>query len=158
MAKKAITEEEAYNKVAARCVQREYCRADWYRKLLDAGLSAAQVDQVLDRLEDERFIDESRYSRSFVHDKLLYDRWGRIKISYALRQKGIATQVITAAFEQIDESEYIGILKDLLKQKGRSVKGDNAYACRQKIARFAVGRGFEPGLVFQLLDLDDDEV
>ena len=156
MAKKPITENEAYNRIASRCVLREYCRADWYRKMLDAGLSPQQVESVLDRLEDEKFIDEERYSRSFVHDKLLYDRWGRIKITYSLRQKAIANEYIQAALATIDEEEYLQILKDLIRQKTRSIKAENDYELRQKLARFAAGRGFEPGIIFKMLDLDDE--
>ena len=156
MAKKPITEEEAYNRVASQCVMREYCRADWYRKLLTAGLTQQQVEKVLDRLEDEKFIDEERYCRSFVHDKLCYDRWGRIKISYSLRQKAIANEHIEAAMSTINEEEYLEILKEIIRQKSRSIKAENDYERRQKLARFAAGRGFEPGLIFKTLDLDDE--
>ena len=156
MAKKAITENEAYNRVASRCVQREYCRADWFRKLQDAGLTAQQTEKVLDRLEDERFIDEERYARSFVHDKLLYDRWGRIKITYSLRQKAIPADHITAALATIDEEEYLQILKEVLRQKAKSIKAESDYEHKQKLARFAASRGFEPGLVFKVLDLEDE--
>ena len=155
MAKKPITENEAYLRVSARCVQREYCRADWNRKLQEAGLTAQQTEKVLDRLEDEKFIDEERYSRSFVHDKLLYDRWGRIKIAYALRQKAIPSALITAALETIEEEEYLQILKEVLRQKARSIKADSDYEHKQKLARFAASRGFEPGLVFKMLDLEE---
>ena len=156
MAKKAITEAEAYNRVASRCVQREYCRADWYRKLIEAGLSPAQTEGVLDRLEDEKFIDEARYARSFVHDKLYYERWGRIKMTYSLRQKAISNENIALAMETINEEEYLGILQEVLRIKGKSIKADNDYEYRQKLARFAAGRGFEPGLIFKMLDLDDE--
>ena len=156
MAKKPITIDEAYNRVASQCVLREYCRADWFRKLLTAGLTQQEVDSVLDRLEDEKFIDEERYSRSFVHDKLLYDHWGRIKITYSLRQKAIANEHIEAGLATIHEEEYLEILKEVIRQKKRSVKAENDYELRQKLARFAAGRGFEPGIIFKMLDLDEE--
>lgn len=156
MSKKPITVDEAYNRVASQCVLREYCRADWFRKLLNAGLTQQEVESVLDRLKDDKFIDEERYCRSFVHDKLLYDRWGRIKIRYSLRQKAIADEFIEAALATIDETEYMDILQDVIRQKKRSVKADSDYELRQKLARFAAGRGFEPGTVFKLLDLNDE--
>lgn len=156
MAKKPITVEEAYNRVASRCVQREYCRADWYRKLLDGGLSPQQVESVLDRLEDEKFIDESRYCRSFVHDKLYYDHWGRIKMTYSLRQKAISNELIAAAIDTINEEEYLQILKEVIQQKKRSVRAENDYELRQKLARYAAGKGFEPGIIFKILDLEDE--
>ena len=155
VAKKPITIEEAYNRVASRCVLREYCRSDWYRKLQEAGLTAQQSGEVLDRLEEEKFIDEERYARSFVHDKLHYDRWGRVKMTSALRQKAISYEDIFTAISSIDQEEYLNILKDVLQKKAKGMKANSDYELKQKLARFAAGKGFEPGLVFKVLDLEE---
>ena len=82
----SLTPEKAYAQAAARCSVREYCRADWQQKWWRAGLSAEAVENVLMRLESEGFIDENRYARAFVHDKLNYDHWGRVKMRAALQQ------------------------------------------------------------------------
>lgn len=157
MQKKNLSSEEAYRRAAAGCARREYCRADWYGKMLAAGLTAAQAEQVLERLQQEHFIDEERYCRSFVHDKLRYDRWGRVKIACALRAKGIASATVDEALAAIDEDEYRGVLSALLAQKARSVQAAGEAERRRKLARFAAGRGFEPSLVFSLLQLEGDD-
>lgn len=150
------TPEEAYARAAARCAVKEYCRADWLRKLREAGVGDADAEAVVARLEREGFVDENRYARAFVHDKWEYDRWGRIKIRAALRQKGLSATDVDEALAQIDEEAYAAGLRALLAAKRRTVKADSDYARWQKLARFAAGRGFEPALVMRMLDLQKD--
>lgn len=153
--KKELTPEEAYAWAAARCSVKEYCLADWRRKLREAGVGEADAEAVLMRLEREGFVDEHRYAMAFVHDKWEYDRWGRVKIRASLRQKGLSPNDIDDALEQIDAEAYAAGLRALLAAKGRTVKADSDYVCRQKLARFAAGRGFEADLVLRSLDLEE---
>lgn len=153
----ALTPEKAYTQAATRCAQREYCRADWSQKWLRAGLSAEAVEKVLMQLEREGFIDENRYARAFVHDKFNYDHWGRMKMRAALQQKGLSASDITEALSTIDEDAYREMLQSVLAAKGRTLRGVEGYERKQKLARFAAGRGFEASLVFRALDMADDE-
>lgn len=141
----------------ARCAQRECCRYDLERKLRETPLSPADVEAVLDALEDEHFIDAGRYARAFAHDKLEYDGWGRLKISQALRQKKFsAREVETALAEVIEEAHYLEILQRVLASKIRTLSFDaddrrEALKATQKLVRFAASRGFEPHLIFDTL-------
>lgn len=146
------TPEQAFTWAAGRCSQRECCRSDIMTKLLEKGLTRTEADGVLDRLVDEDYINEERYARAFVHDKTLYDRWGRIKTRQALRMRGIDGDYISAAMELIDEDEYVAALRALLEQKRRTVSAENAYEMRQKLVRFAASRGFEPEKVFSVIE------
>lgn len=139
----------------SRCAVKEYCCAEIASKLQQKGATADEVDALLERLVQEKYIDEARYAAAFVSDKFRFDHWGRIKISHALRQKGIADSLIREALEEIDEEEYRSLLTDFILSKRRTTKGDNAYAINQKIARSAITRGFEPYLVFDLLQMEE---
>ena len=147
----------ALNWATARCAQRECCRYDLERKLRETPLSPADVEAVLDALEDEHFIDAGRYARAFAHDKLEYDGWGRLKISQALRQKKFsAREVETALAEVIEEVHYLEILQRVLASKIRTLSFDaddrrEALKATQKLVRFAASRGFEPHLIFDTL-------
>lgn len=147
----------ALNWATARCAQRECCRYDLERKLRETPLSPADVEAVLDALEDEHFIDAGRYARAFAHDKLEYDGWGRLKISQALRQKKFsAHEVETALAEVIEEAHYLEILQRVLASKIRTLSFDaddrrEALKATQKLVRFAASRGFEPHLIFDTL-------
>lgn len=151
-----LSPDEAFARAASRCALREYCRADWRDKLRAAGLGSGDIEAVLDRLEDEGYIDEVRYARAFVHDKSLYDLWGRLKIRQALHLKRIPAAAIDEALAAIDETVYRDGLRDLLNRKSRTLRAGSDYERRMKLARFAAGRGFEPALVFSLLGDDTD--
>ena len=94
---KEITPEEAFQKAAACCAASEQCVADIRKKLERWGLDATRRQAVIVRLEEEKFVNEARYARSFVRDKFRYNGWGRIKIAQALRQKGIPAAYIEDA-------------------------------------------------------------
>ena len=77
---KPFNEDSALLWATSRCAQRECCRQDIKKKWMEGGLDDATCERLLDRLEDEGFIDEARYARAYVHDKLEYDHWGRLKM------------------------------------------------------------------------------
>lgn len=154
MTKDRISPEKFYKRAASRCAQREYCRSEWARKFIEGGLTHAEAEALLNRLEAEGYIDEARYARAFVHDKTLYDRWGRFKTRQALALKGVGSEQIEAALAEIDEEAYYDTLKSLLQAKMKSVKADSAYELQQKLIRYAAGRGFEQDLIFKVLETE----
>lgn len=144
---------DLYAWAAARCARQECSRRDISTKLVGKGATAAEAREMVDRLVGEGFIDDARYARAFVADKFRFEHWGRVKISYMLHLKGLPDNVVDDALQQIDEAQYAETLKDFLEGKLRTVRAATPYALRQKVARAAISRGFEPDLVFQALDL-----
>ena len=155
------TEEEMLQRLAAVCAGKECCLQELREKLIKAELPEGACERVLAKLQEMRFVDEARYARSFVNDKFRFNHWGRIKINYALSQKGIPAAVRQSALEAIDESAYREQLVDLLRSKLRTLHARNAYELIQKLLRFASSRGFESALILDcarsLLNEDVDE-
>lgn len=155
---KPFNEESALLWATSRCATRECCRQDIKKKWREGGLDDDCCERLLDRLEDEGFIDEDRYARAFVHDKLEYDHWGRLKMAQALRLKGISRRTIDSAFDEvIDEGHYREVLRHILDHKVSTLTFDAddreaTYKAVQKLVRFAASRGFEPDLIFQETD------
>ncbi|MDR2384695.1 MAG: RecX family transcriptional regulator [Tannerella sp.] len=154
--------EEIFNSLASYCSQAERCVQDVEKKMKHTDLTEEEKQRIIERLKQENFINEKRFSRSFVADKFRLNQWGRVKICYELKQKNIACEIYHEAFEQIDEKEYLLILEKLLINKKRSTKGspDEMF---QKIYRFASSRGFESDLITNTLKkvikgIDDIEV
>ena len=139
------------HKAAAYCSAAERCIADVQKKIDAAGLPQEASERIIARLLQERFIDESRYTRFFVNDKLRFNKWGKIKISYELYRKNIPTSIRDEALAAIDEEEYRSTLLDLLKAKKRSTKGKDERDVFNKLLRFAAGRGFESRLAIDCL-------
>ena len=150
-----LSSEQLYQKAAAKCAARECCRADFEKKFEEAGISKSESETILDKLEDGKFIDEKRYAKAFTHDRLLYAGWGRMKIKQALALKKISPQDIANALQEINESDYREKLLSVIKAKMRSLKASSDYERKTKLARFAIGRGFEPDLVFECLNFHE---
>ena len=134
------------------CSRQEKCSSEIMEKLKKFKVQEASMVKVLQTLKKEGFIDESRYAGMFVRDKLRINRWGKIKIQYMLSAKRIPDEIIREAMEGIDDQNYLEILKEELSKKQKSVKAENPFEVRNKLARFAQQRGFESELIFQVLD------
>jgi regulatory protein len=159
------TETELSVDLARYCSQAERCIDDVRKKIKTVGLTEntkMQTDdetyqakdtesRIINRLIKEKFIDERRFCRSFVNDKLKFNHWGRIKIVYELRKRNIKPETYSDAIDSIDENEYMSILTGLIKSKKRSVKGHSAQDNFQKLYRFALSRGFEHPLIIKTL-------
>ena len=155
--KKDITEQEAYLQLAALCAQAEHCEQEMRDKMRRWELDAAVQDRIITRLTTERYIDNERYARAFVKDKIHYNKWGRRKVQQALWQKHIDNDIQQRVLDEIDEKTYLDVLRPLLKQKRKSIKAASDYEQNQKLVRFALGRGFGFDIIRQCLNVNDDD-
>ena len=153
---KEKTEQEAYLQLAAVCAQAEHCEQEMRDKMKRWGVDIEAQNRVIERLTNERYIDNERYARAFVKDKVHYNKWGRRKVQQALWMKRIDEDIQQRVLDEIDDEEYLKVLVPLLKQKRKSIKAANDYELNQKLVRFALGRGFDYGIIRQCLDVDED--
>jgi regulatory protein len=152
--KKEITEQEAYLQLAALCAQAEHCQQEMRDKMKRWEMAPEIQERVLARLVNERYIDDERYARAFVKDKIRYNKWGRRKVQQGLWTKHIDDDIQQRVLDEIDDEEYLNVLKPLLTQKRKTTKAQNDYELNQKLIRFALGRGFTYDIIRQCLDVD----
>ena len=153
--KKEKTEEEAFLQLAALCANAEHCQYEMLEKMKRWELSEEAQARVMARLIEERYVDDRRYARAFVKDKIRYNKWGRRKVQQGLWMKRIDKEIQDEVLNEIDEKEYLNVLKPLLKQKRKSIKANSDYELNQKLVRFAYGRGFTFEIIRQCLDVSD---
>jgi regulatory protein len=149
--KKTISIKEAISKAQHICAEKEKCVSDIQQKLFDWKLPETDHHTVIKKLLEEKFIDEERYALLFTKDKIVYNKWGSIKIAFALKQKKIKDEFIKNAFNNFSETEYENILKNELLKKLKTIKDTDEYTIKSKLLRFAASRGFENGKVFDIL-------
>ncbi len=102
-------------------------------KMRHIGADSRQCTEMLVILEQEGFVDDERYARAYVRGKFRINGWGRLKIRNGLRAKLIDSSLIeTAIKEEINEEEYMELLKKILSSKGLQT---------------VLSRGFEPSLI-----------
>ena len=156
--KKPLTPGEALNKAAAYCTLCERCISEVSTKLTAWGVPHGELEEIIARLTNEKFIDEERYCRAFVNDKVKFNRWGRIKIIAALREKHLPQGYIKEAIDNIDEDIYLQALQETIEIKRREFKGKDDFATQQKIIRHAASRGYEPALIMKTIKYKGDEM
>ena len=154
--KKEMTEQEAYLQLAALCAQAEHCQQEMHDKMKRWGLDETVRQRVVDRLVRERYVDDERYARAYVKDKIRYQKWGRRKVQQGLWLKHIAEGIQQQVLGEVDDEEYLSVLKPLLKQKRKTIKAQSDYELNQKLLRFALGRGFTFDIIRQCLDVDEE--
>lgn len=147
--------EQALSKCMDLCSRREYCAFDIREKIKKWEISPEDADQIIKRLFEEKFLDHERYCRAFVNDKFCFNHWGKVKITYYLKQKQIEASYIHDALNEIDLDKYQGVIREEIKKKQSRVKAKNDFEKKAKIAQSLIAKGFEPGLVFEALKMED---
>ncbi len=148
-----MTTDQLFAKAAKYCAKRETCEQDIINKLKSWGADSTQIQQIVQKLKQNNFIDNFRYAKAFTHDKFKFNAWGKRKIEYYLRQKNIEQEFIDKALQTIDQQEYEQTLKKLLENKLKSLSSQtDPLIIRQKLTSFAAGRGFEYELINKTID------
>lgn len=155
--KKEMTGQQAYSKLTALCARSEHCQHEMLEKMKKWELADEAQARVMERLIKERYVDDERYARAFVMDKIRYNKWGRRKVEQALWMKRIDKGIQERVLSEVDDEEYVSALRPLLKQKQRSTKAASDYELRQKLIRFALSRGFGFDIIRQCIDVEDED-
>ena len=142
---------DALDKMAKYCAYQERCVKDVREKLRTFDLPQEEKDKILDYLLDNRFVNDERIAKSFVRGKVNQSGWGLNKIRFHLIQKGIAKDIIDEALGQTDEEVYRQRLIDILKAKSKTVKAATDFERKRKLAAYAMQKGFEASLVWDVL-------
>lgn len=141
--KKEYTLEELLHKAASYCSISEHCVSEVEEKLNAWCVSCDEKEKIINKLIDDDFINEKRYCVAFTKDKFHFNKWGKIKISYALKQKGLPNDLINNALKTIDDGEYEEMLGVILKNKLKTIQWEYEYEKQGKLFTFAQSRGFE---------------
>jgi regulatory protein len=126
-------------------------------KMRQWGISENEQAEVMDRLIKERYVDDERFARAFIYDKIRYNKWGRRKVEQALWTKRIDDSISKPLLDEVDDEEYLSILRPLLKQKRKSTKADSEYELTMKLIKFAISRGFTMDIIKQCIEVEDED-
>ena len=145
-------ETKALSQMANLCARREYCVFDIKTKLMRNNFDAAAIERIIEQLKKEKYIDELRFARSCINDKLRFNKWGKIKIDFALRQKNIPQSIIREVFLDFSDELLNDSLEQLLSAKWKTIKGKTEHDKRTKLIRFGLGRGFEMSYIMAFIE------
>ena len=145
----------ALQRLSALCASAEHCEYEMTEKMRKWEVEESDCERIMEYLRKAKFVDDERYARAFVKDKIKYNKWGRRKVEQGLWAKHIAEDIRQRVLDEVDESQYKSVLTDLMKSKRRSIKAANDYEMNRKLIKFALSRGFDYSIVRHCIDCDD---
>jgi len=146
--KQTYTLNEAKKKLEYYCAYQERCHKEVVQKLKDMSMIPEAIDVVVVYLLQHNYLNEERFTKSFVSGKLKIKKWGKRRLTLELKKKNISKINISQALTEIDGNEYIEIFNDLAQKRCKSLNEKNKYKKKKKLIDYLLYRGWESFLVY----------
>lgn len=140
-------QKSALNKIINYCNYRDRSTKEIKIKLLDLNYSIEIIDSAISQAIELKIVDNFRFSKSFSRGKNQKNRWGKIKIAYELKNKGLNNKEITFGIESIEEKTYYKILMksiEIYKRKSKNFE-------KNKLITHLINKGYETSLVINTI-------
>lgn len=142
----------ALSKLQRYCAYQDRCHQEVRSKLLSLQIYGDDLEEIISELITDNFLNEERFARSFARGKFRIKNWGKIRIQRELKKRNISNYCIKKAMKEIDEEGYEEGLIRLLEKKRRIEKEKNIFQLKGKLAQYAINKGFEAPLVWNILN------
>ncbi len=150
--KKYISKADALDKLQRFCAYQDRCHQEVRTKLIELGIYGDDLEEIIVELIQENFLNEERYARSFARGKFRMKKWGRLRIRQELKFRQISDYCMRKAMSEIEEEDYLKTLTEVIEKKRNQLKEADDYSRKGKLAKYAIGRGFETNLVWEVLN------
>jgi regulatory protein len=150
--KKYLSKEQAIMKLRQYCAYQERSHSEVKQKLWELGVWKSEHDAIISSLIEDDYLNEERFAKAFVGGKFRMKDWGRKKIYYGLKEKGIGDYLIKKAMKEIDDEAYRKTLGELAEKKYASLKDEQYLVRKKKTMDYLLQKGYEPELITTLVN------
>ena len=152
MEKKSYTFEEIKQKLVNYCVYQDRCHAEVEQKMKEFLLIDEAKEEIILYLLKENFLNEERFTRSYIRGKFYIKHWGKNKIRMNLKQKQISEKMITICLDEIDEDDYRKTIARIYEDYISRQKGLQEYQKKSKTIKYLMSRGFEYEFILDTIE------
>jgi regulatory protein len=149
--KQALENPLILQKIYNYCSYQERSIREVENKLKSLTLQKKLIPEMIKRLQKEGYLNEGRFAKAYAAGKFRQNKWGRQKIEFELKIRGIPELMILEGLSVIDEEEYRKVLKNLIVRKYNEIKSGENENIWEKIINFAYGKGYESELILSIL-------
>jgi len=123
-------------------------RSQWEvrEKLLQLGYDSNLVQSVVEKLVDQRYVDDQQFARMWVEERIVRQKKGRNVIMHELRQKGVAKEWIVAALEHVEDGAEMESAYNLLCKRWPHMRGTDQEK-KRKLGQYLLRRGFTSSVI-----------
>mgnify|MGYP001450997943 FL=1 len=143
-----LTLKEIEGKLQYYCSYQDRCHKEVIAKLKTFGVKSNESNQIISNLIKENYLNESRFSKSFVRGKFNIKNWGKVRIINELKFRNISPYNITLGLNEIDDQDYMKKLEDIFNKKLSSLSNLSSPLKKKKIISYLLYRGWESNLVY----------
>ncbi len=129
--------------------RKSYTGAEIRDKLLRKQAPAEVIQAVITKLEQYRYLDDQRYTESYVQSRK--HKKGRLQIKQELRRKGISDHLMEQELEALDTETELQAASNLLRKNQWRFQTDDANKNHVKAYRYLAQRGFSVEIVQEAL-------
>jgi len=135
------------NQLARYCAYQERCISEIKQKMHALLVDESDQAAYLSWLTENNYLNEARFVELFVRSKFNQKHWGRNKIMFELKKRGIRESMLINAWNGIEDTDYVGQLVKILQKKKAELKLGTAQQKYQKCYAFALSKGYESSLI-----------
>lgn len=146
--RQTYTLSEAKKKLEHYCAYQERCHKEVLQKLKGMNMIPEVIDVVIGHLLEHDFLNEERFAKNYILGKFKIKKWGKRRLTLALKQKDITKYNINLALNLIGDDEYIDTFNALAEKKLESIRETNVLKKKKKLTDYLLYRGWEPHLVY----------
>lgn len=142
---------EVLVKAANFCAYQERTQQEVRKRLAELEAEGDEAEEMIVWLIENNYLNEERFARIFAGSKFRQKRWGRLKIRQELKMRGVSEYCLKAGMSEIDDKDYLQTLTEILEKKAKEINESNPLKRKQKLLSYALSKGFESDLVFDLM-------
>ena len=144
--------ESLLEKAKGFCAYRERSVREVRMKIKTWGAPYSLEQRLVKALEEDNFLNDARFAKSFVRGKFRTNKWGKRKIKTALQMAGIADSLIREALLEIDSEQYTEVARSLAEKKLKALATEtDTYTRKAKLFQFLMQKGFESDLISKVI-------
>ena len=141
----SLTADDAFQIAMKFCSYRERSEKEVRDKLKKKNFSQKVIISCIKRLIELDFLNNIRFSKSFSRGKNNNNRWGKNKIKFHLKNKGLSSNEVTIGIASIDEETYLNVLKKNIEVYNQKLKQPD----RNKLIAHLKNKGYEMDVILQ---------
>ena len=148
---KSYTLAQAQKKLEYYCTYQERCHKEVIAKLRTLGMIPSVIDKIISELIKANYLNETRFTQSFVRGKFRIKKWGKNRILQELKVREISSFNIKLGMKEISDDNYQKTFYELFEKRRREVKQLTKTEQKKKIFSYMSYRGWENSKVYEAL-------
>tara|TARA_B100001564_G_scaffold277362_1_gene239228 strand:+ start:14713 stop:15195 length:483 start_codon:yes stop_codon:yes gene_type:complete len=150
--KKTYTYEEALIKLQKYCIYQDRSHMEVEKKLKEMSMIPEAVNKIIISLIEEDYLNEERFAFNYARGKFKLKKWGKRRLKSELKRKGVTSNLISLALDEISDFDYKRTFDELAKRKACTINSGSVLKKRKQLADYLIYRGWETNLVYDKLN------